>query len=95
MKTLITTVLISLAFVINAQSYNQPESMVFDANNDRYFVSNKKGNTIVILKDGKLTDFVTTGLNGPKGLLIHDNTLITINNTFVAGYKLSDGSLEF
>ena len=79
-----------------SQTYNNPESIVYDKVSDRYFISNKSGNTIVQLdSDNKLTPFVSSGLNGPKGLLIVGDTLISVNNASVQGFSLSDGSRVF
>lgn len=77
----------------SAQSYNNPESIVYDEANNRYLISNKGGNSIVQLDSaGILSDFVTSGLNEPKGLLIIGDTLISVNNTSIQGFLLSDAS---
>jgi len=79
-----------------SQSYNKPESIVYDQTAKRYFISNKAGNTIVQLdSDNKLTNFVSSNLNAPKGLLIVGDTLISVNNTSVQGFLLSDASRVF
>ncbi len=89
---LVILVLASSYFAV-AQSYNNPESIVYDSVGQRYLISNKSGNTIVQLSlDNTLTNFVTSGLNGPKGLIIIGDTLISVNNTSVQGYLLSDAS---
>lgn len=96
MKTILSALV--LLFLLHgalfSQTYNNPESIVFDKTGNRYFISNKGGNTIVQLDSaGILTNFVVNGLNAPKGLLIVGDTLISVNNTAVKGYKLSDTSL--
>jgi hypothetical protein len=60
---------------------------------NRYFISNKGGNTIVqIDSQNNLTNFfVTTDLNEPKGLLIVGDTLISVNNTTIQGFLLESG----
>ena len=79
-----------------AQSYNNPESIAYDQVADRYFISNKSGNTIVQLdSDHKQTPFVGSNLNAPKGLLIVGDTLISVNNTSIQGFLLSDASRVF
>ena len=79
-----------------AQSYNNPESIVYDQVGDRYFISNKAGNTIVQLdSDHEQTLFISSNLNAPKGLLIVGDTLISVNNTSVQGFLLSDASRIF
>lgn len=96
-KRLFTLCILTLVCSISfAQSYNNPESIVYDRVGDRYFVSNKSGNTIVQLdSDEKVTPFVSDDLNGPKGLLIVGDTLISVNNTSVQGFLLSDASRVF
>ncbi|MCZ4695847.1 hypothetical protein [Ancylomarina euxinus] len=96
-KYFVTLCLLLLVSGISmSQSYNNPESIVYDQAADRYFISNKAGNTIVQLgSDNKMTDFVTTDLNAPKGLLIVGDTLISVNNTSVQGFLLCDASRVF
>ncbi len=79
-----------------AQSYNNPESIVYDQEGDRYFISNKAGNTIVQLdSEQKQTTVVNSDLDAPKGLLIVGDTLISVSNTSVQGFLLSDGRRVF
>jgi len=90
--------ILSLMFGINtlnfSQSYNNPESMIYDETLKCYFISNKGGNTIFqIDSTGTLSNFVTNGLNEPKGLLIVGDTLISVNSTSIKGYNVADGSL--
>ncbi|MGZ2371840.1 SMP-30/gluconolactonase/LRE family protein [Ancylomarina sp. YFZ004] len=92
----ILSMLLLLCSISMAQSYNNPESIVYDQVADKYFISNKSGNTIVQLNsDNKLTNFVISDLNAPKGLLIVGDTLISVNNTSVQGFLLSDASRVF
>ena len=89
----ILSLLLLVSGISMSQSYNKPESIVYDQRADRYFISNKVGNTIVQLdSNNKLTNFVTSDLNAPKGLLIVGDTLISVNNTSVQGFLLSDAS---
>jgi len=89
-------ILLLLCGISMAQSYNNPESIVYDQVADRYFISNKSGNTIVQLdSESKLTNFVVSELNAPKGLLIVGDTLISVNNNSVQGFLLSDASRVF
>ncbi|RXQ87778.1 hypothetical protein EO244_16150 [Ancylomarina salipaludis] len=79
-----------------SQSYNNPESIVYDQAVDRYFISNKGGNTIVQLNsDDKLTNFIISDLDAPKGLLIVGDTLISVNNRSVQGFLLSNAKRVF
>jgi sugar lactone lactonase YvrE len=94
--SLILCILLLLCGISMAQSYNNPESIAYDQVADRYFVSNKSGNTIVQLDlNENVTPFVSDDLNGPKGLLIVGDTLISVNNTSVQGFLLSDASRVF
>jgi sugar lactone lactonase YvrE len=43
----------------------------------------------------KQTPFVSSNLNAPKGLLIVGDTLVSVNNTSVQGFLLSDASRVF
>lgn len=91
-----STLLLLACSPSKTQSYNNPESITYDKVSDRYFISNKAGNTIVQLNsDHKQTDFVSSDLNAPKGLLIVGDTLISVNNTSVQGFLLSDASRAF
>ena len=92
----IFSLLLLVSGISMSQSYNNPESIIYDQAADRYFISNKGGNTIVQLNsDNELTNFVTSDLNAPKGLLIVGDTLVSVNNTSVQGFLLSDGSRVF
>lgn len=87
----ILCILLLVCGISMAQSYNNPESIVYDQVGNRYFISNKSGNTIVQLdSDHKQTPFVSSNLNAPKGLLIVGDTLISVNNTSVQGFSLSN-----
>ena len=78
-------VAISLELLWETQGFNNPESVIYDASIDTLFVSNvngspveKDGNGYIskILLDGTiLKKQWIIGLNAPKGLAIHDNTL--------------------
>jgi len=95
MKRFFFTMLLSIVVfgIAAAQAYNNPESIVYDSIDNRYFISNKGGNSIVQLNsEGVLSNFVNTGLNEPKGLLIVGDTLISVNSTSIQGYLLADAS---
>lgn len=93
MRKLITILFLALSLFTVAQTYNSPESMIYDAANNRYIISNVNGNTIFTLSsNGELANFVTEGLNGPKALLISGDTLLSMNHTSIQGFLLSDAS---
>lgn len=95
-KIFFLTMVIGLTIYSKAQSFVNPESIVYDTNTGHYFVSNIGNNTIVkVDKAGNITDFVTSGLNQPKGVLITGDTLVSANNTAIHGYSIHDASLLF
>ncbi len=84
---------LALKGILFSQSYNNPESIVYDKAYKRYLISNKGGNTIVQLdSENTLENFVSSGLDSPKGLLIVGDTLISVNNTSIKGFRLSDAN---
>ena len=42
--------------------------------------------------ENTLENFVSSGLDSPKGLLIVGDTLISVNNTSIKGFRLSDAN---
>jgi len=76
---------VSLELLWETQGFNNPESVIYDASIDTLFVSNVNGSSVEkdgngyiskILLDGTiLKKQWIIGLNAPKGLAIHDNTL--------------------
>ena len=92
-------------FIINiifAQAYNNPESVVYDAANDRYLVSNKGNGDIISaprLNPGNLSFFNTGSVSSIRGLIIVGNTLwgaCTASNgidQYIYGFDLSTGNV--
>jgi len=84
---------------IFSQSFNNPESIVFDKSNDRYLVSNantgsNKGEILSLdPHTQEISQFISKGLNSPKGLIIVNNTIFCTDLTEVKGFDLSTGSL--
>ncbi|MCF8331895.1 MAG: T9SS type A sorting domain-containing protein [Bacteroidales bacterium] len=89
-----------LLFVLSvsliAQSYNNPESAVYDPVNDQYLISNAGNGTIVAVdvSSHTLSNFITTGLNSPKGMCVTNNTLFVTDVTKVHIIDLSSGSIS-
>ena len=82
---LISLPLFASELVWSASGFKMPESVQYDARNDRYYVSNVNGgvmdqdnNGSISLIDGNgqlvAVDWVT-GLHSPKGLALHQNKL--------------------
>ena len=74
-----------IVYTTLAQSYFSPESAVFDQTNNRYIISNAGtgmtgGNLVAIDRNTlAVSNYVTTGLNSPKGLCIIGDSLYTTN----------------
>lgn len=85
-----------------------PESILYDAVNDKYFVSNINGNPTdvdnngfisIVDPDGSVAqlDFIAGGKNGvtlnaPKGLALHDGTLYVADITAVRKFDAKTGA---
>lgn len=85
--------LILASLNITAQTYNAPESAVYDAVTNRYFISNA-GSGVIIQVNGTtgVKSNFKTGLTGPKGLVIVSGKLFVTDVTSVKGYSVSNGS---
>lgn len=98
MKTLVILFLIILSSnQIFAQSYNMPESIVFDGIRNRYLISNAGSGTIVARSslNGQLSWFVQSGLSSPKGMVIIADTLFVTDVNKVKGFNLTSGTEVF
>ena len=100
-KVFIINILVLLSFLTmpmaaSCQTYNNPESIVFDFQNQRWLISNKSGSNILQLDlNGNLDFFVSGGLNNPKGIIIVNDVLYVNENTAVKGFALSSGTEVF
>jgi len=96
MKNLyVLSLLIVIAGTISAQSYNNPESAVYDPVNDQYLISNAGNGTIVAadVNSHSLSNFITTGLNTPKGMTVANGNLYVADVNQVHIISLSSGSI--
>lgn len=94
MKKLIFFFSLLISVFSNAQSYNGPESVEYDAVGDRYFISNaSNGQILQRANDGTLTVFASGIPSGPHGLEIIDNTLFACAGGYIRTYDLTSGSL--
>ena len=90
-KLLFLVVIVCLYFASYAQ-YSSPESVVFDATNNRYLISNAgSGNIVQRSCTGNTTTFIS-GLTSPKGMVIVGTRLFVTDVTSVRGFNLSNGS---
>jgi sugar lactone lactonase YvrE len=79
-----------------SQSYNNPESVVFDYDNSRWLISNMgDGNILQLDLDGNLGYFVESGLDNPKGITIVEGVAYVNENTSVKGFDLTTGNEVF
>jgi len=92
-KVLITIIFIYIVIQVFAQSPNAPESVVFDAANNRYLVSNAGNGTILARTlAGQFSTFAS-GLTSPKGMYIQGGKLYVTDVTRVRAYLLSNGAM--
>ncbi len=83
-----------LSLTLSAQ-YNGPESVEFDPDGDRYFVSNTGSQLINVREqDGGVSTFVSVG-SPPYGLELMGDTLFACTDGGVKGYATADGVLVF
>jgi sugar lactone lactonase YvrE len=88
--------LLLLTFSSKAQSYSNPESVAFDAINNRYLVSNSNnGQIIARAANGSLSIFKSGISPQPYGIEVVGNVVYANCGGFVRGYSLSDGSQVF
>jgi hypothetical protein len=84
---------LSLGIVAGAQSYNGPESIEYDAANDRWMVANSgNGEIIARANDGTLTVFASGLATGPYGMEIVGNTIYACDGGRIKGYDLTTGA---
>ncbi|MGM0612150.1 MAG: T9SS type A sorting domain-containing protein [Bacteroidota bacterium] len=88
--------LIFISGMLTAQSYNNPESAVYDHVNDQYLISNAGNGTIVAadVTSHSLSSFISSGLTSPKGMCIANDMLYVTDETEVHEISLSSGSIS-
>lgn len=96
------SILIAFAFIgniLNAQTYNSPESVEFDYVNNRWFIANNGGDNILVRNSvtGALSVFVPTGFSGggPHGLEIVGDTLYACSGASIRAYNINTAALVF
>jgi len=93
MKRIIILVLLCCAKLLQSQTYNGPESVVYDPAGKRYFISNNGANQILQRdSSGQLSVFSTAISSGPHGLEIANNTLYACDGGTVKGFSLTNGA---
>ncbi len=77
-----------------SQSYDFPESVVYDHVNGQYLVSNSGNGTIVASDlNNNLSDFISSGLNSPKDMHIGGNSLFVTDGNDVHIIDLSSATI--
>lgn len=85
------------------EGFNNPESVVYDATQDRLYVSNVNGDAMdkdgngtisIVSLDGKMIqpDWVA-GLNAPKGLVLFNDTLYVTDIDALVAINTRDGTI--
>jgi hypothetical protein len=93
MKNIIALLLLFCGGLLQSQTYNGPESVVYDSAGKRYFISNNGANQILQRdSSGQLSVFSTSISSGPHGLEIANNTLYACDGGSVKGFSLSTGA---
>lgn len=86
-------VVLSVALTSFAQvEFDSPESVVFDYDNDRYFVSNKVGGEIIEIDSNGEMSYFNTDQMSVRGLHISDGILYGASSAGVAVMDLETGS---
>jgi hypothetical protein len=94
MTKLLLLLFLCAAIHITAQTYNGPESAVYDNANNRYFISNNGANQILARDSvGTLTIFTSNIASGPHGLEIVGNTLYACDGALMKGFDLTTAAL--
>lgn len=96
MRKLTLLVAFILTTAIYSQSLSNPESVEWDAANNRWLISNTTSHAILARsQSGTLTTFVPSTVSGPHGLEILGNVLYACCGTSIKGYDLTTGSQVF
>jgi len=96
MKHIFILIALLFTFGLTAQTYNGPESIEYDANNNRYLISNTSGGNILARSgNGTLTVFKSGISPAPYGLEILGNTVYACCSGFIKGYSLTNGAQVF
>lgn len=93
-KLLLITTLVLTSNVSFSQVINNPESVEYDAANERYLVSNRANPiSIQALVPGQTPTLFATGVSSPAGLEILNNKLWVCDGGSMKSFDLSTGTL--
>lgn len=99
-KLLLLVILLISIQVLYAETLIKPESVLYDAANSRWLVSDVgehntlDGRIMIINDEGEATAVFTDGLKDPKGICIFNNKLYAADLTNVQIIDLATGTLE-
>ncbi len=96
MKNCLLLIAILCSNFIQAQTYNGPESIAFDAGNNRYLISNTGSGTILARSASGVLSVFKSGISPvPYGIEIVGNTVYACCSGYIKGYDLTDGTQTF
>ncbi len=82
------------------EGFSHPESVVWDEPNNVFYISNigekEKGDGFIskVSPDGEILELKwISGLNDPKGLLVHGDTLFVTDNTLLVEMNIQQGEV--
>jgi hypothetical protein len=94
MKSLAALISFAISIAAFGQSYNGPESVVYDSANNRYFISNNGANQVLARgASGTLSIFTSNIASGPHGLEIVGNTLYACDGAYMKGFDLTTAAV--
>ncbi len=97
MKVSFTLCLLWLTVIsLNAQSYNSPESVEYDALHQRYIVANTSANNLQQVIPGSAPTLFVSSVPSPYGIaIVGDTVYVCCNSTHLRGYNLTTGAQAF
>jgi len=91
MKLVWITLVLVCASHVHAQTISSPESLEFDAANNRYLISNRGNGEILARSAAGILSVFTTDPSSPAGVEILGDNLFVADGGSVRAYRLSDG----
>lgn len=92
----LAVILFSIAGPLGAQAFNSPESVEYDAANNRWFAGNNGNGQILVHTPGGGNTIFASGLaSGPHGLEVLDTVLYACDGSRVKGFSLASGTEVF
>ncbi len=94
MRIIFTFIILLISQIYNAQTYNGPESVDYDAIRGRYMISNSaNGRILSRAVDGTLGLFKSGISPNPYGIEVVDSVIYACCGGFIKGYNLFDTTL--